>query len=83
MAKLVYGLNQSLDGYVEPSGIEAKPGALSSLYRACARPDGGSTPKPAEFIQTAMLTVTPSHRLRNIDEVTAKLTGFRLPSAHY
>ena len=39
MAKLVFGLNQSLDGYVDHHGICARSRALSSLHRAGARPD--------------------------------------------
>ena len=39
-------------------------------------PDRGCKPKPAELIQTAMLTVTPCHRLWSFDEVTANVTDF-------
>ena len=39
MAKLVFGMNQSLDGYVDHTGVRAQSCALSSLHRASARPD--------------------------------------------
>jgi hypothetical protein len=47
MAKVVYGLNQSLDGYVGHMKIgPPDPDALSSLHRAGARPDGRGVRSP-------------------------------------
>ena len=39
MAKLVFGMNQSLDGYVDHLEMSDRPRALPSLDRARARPD--------------------------------------------
>ena len=40
MAKIVFGMNQSLDGYVDHQEFARWPGAFPSLHRASARPDG-------------------------------------------
>ena len=46
MAKLVYGMNQSLDGYVDHLEFRPMSAALSSLHRASARPDGQCVRSP-------------------------------------
>ena len=46
MAKLVFGMNQSLDGYVDHMAFAPEPRALSSLHRAGARPDGQRVRSP-------------------------------------
>jgi hypothetical protein len=39
MAKLVFGLNQSLDGYIDHQEFAPGPALFPSLHRASARPD--------------------------------------------